>query len=427
MSDTPSNVVTNDGRPNMVPGGHADEEPGLQTDDFGLGGNMRDQLVAALEKRWNPDDPGATTLDDEPAPDPADTAATPAPAPDTSTQPDPTQAEPSQEGDGGGRAADPGEGAAASTPDPSAAPAPDPNAEFDAGQYLSDYFGTNLTRDQAQALAGMIGGLQALSPDQRAYLDRVLAGGEVGQYPATMGVPAQPGGQPTGQPIGQPQPGQPQMVGQVAPTAPTDDPATRILGARPDADADPYAAQVWDMNAATVRASQQQIDAMRAEIAATTQAEQQRQLAATQARIDTTVDTWRAAHTDLSDAEFDALKARAERSGTFPALVAAHHGDIDAATSALLEQTYWSDPALRDRAIANMKSGRAPGDHTAVDPNSEVARGQAQADAGRQALAASVAGGGGALTPSTGAVPTDPDQRKAAMVQEIAANHNDWG
>lgn len=391
-----------DTRPDVSPGGHPpDQDEGVRTDDWGTSGDLREQLTRALESRWNADDPGATTLDD---PDPndattgsADTAATPDPAPDASPD-NLSQGQSDEEGAGDGRAADDATGVAAA-PDAPATPSPAPD-DFDAGQYLNDYFGTNLTREQAEHVAGVIGGLQALSPDQRRMLDEALAGGQPYQYPATTGVPAQM--QPTAPP---------------APTA--EDPAIAVLGPRPDNDE--YAAQQWDITARGVRWNAEQTQALRADIDAQTRAEMQRQQAANQVRIDSAASSWRESYSDLSDGEFQAISDRAVRSGTFPALVAAHHGDVDAATRALYEQTFWSDPNLRARAIANIASGRAAGDSGTVDAKSPVAQSQAEVDAGRQALASSVSGGGGSVPRASTGVPADPEQRKAAMIAELQA------
>lgn len=399
----------------LVPGGQHDDPNDLRTDDFGLGGDLRKQLTDALTKVWDADDPGATPIPDDtappatPSPDDtgsADTAATPAPAPETS--PADAQGQQGEDGAGGGRAADDGGGAATQTSPATTPPAPT-NAgdatgdDFDLGEFLNGYFGTPLNKEQAQYLAGAFANLQSLSPQQRAELDRVLAGGQPNAYPATMG----------------------QAVShQTAPeslTTPPDDPALAVLGNRPD---DDYLGAQWDMNAATIRANSQRLDQIQAEIERNTQAEMQRQAQAHAARIEEAKASWREQHKDLADAEFDGLLKRAELSQTFPGLVAAHHGDITAATNALLEQHYWSDPALRERAIANIASGRQAGDATQVDPANGVAQQQAAVDAGRQQLASSVAGGGGSVTPATATPPTDPDKRKAAMAQEIAANHD---
>lgn len=413
MTDTTSAPTQSDARPASVPGGPpAVEEPGMQDGDFGVGenaGDLRTQLLTALESRWNPDDPGATTLEDDAPttdqptdPPSADTAATPAPAPQPDADAPLTQdATGGQDGAGGGRAAEDDAGGAATSP-PSAPPAPDTD-KFDVGAYFNDYFGTPLTREQAAHLASMIGGLQALTPDQRAELDRVLAGGAPNQYPATTGVPVQ-------QPV-QPQP------------APTDvDPAVAVLGPRPD---DEYLAQQWDISARLARANHEQLSTLQQEIARNTQAEMQRQQQAQAVQIEAAQQRWRDEHAGvLSDAEFDALTARAVRSQTFNGLMSSHHGDVNAAVTALYEQQFWADPSLRERAIANLASGRQPGDHTQVNPNSPVAQEQAQVDAGRQQLASSVSGGGGSITPASSGVPTDPDKRKAAMAAEIAAQHD---
>lgn len=386
----------------IVPGGQQDDATALRTDDFGLNGDLQQQLVDALSAKWNPDDPGATELPDgpivEPTQVPADTAATPVPAPDPSS----TTAIGDGDGAGGGRAAASGEGAATQAPADDATPPASNNAtpaaeEFRAGDYFDQYFGTPLDRAQAQELAGIIGGLQALSPQQRAALDATLAGRTPDAYPATMGQPVQQ------------QAPQQQLA---------DDPAAQILGPRPD---DEYAAQQWDITARAVRYQAEQTAAIQQDIARQTQADQARQLAAAQAAIDTAERGWREQHTTLSDAEWDSLRDRAVRSQTFPGLLAAHHNDYNAAVTALYEQQFWADPNLREKAIANVASGRAAGTGQ-VDPNNAVAQQQATVDAGRQALASSVAGGGGSVTPQSSEVPRDPEKKKAAMIADLATH-----
>lgn len=412
MSDTTATPQT------IVPGGQVDDPNVLRTDDFGLGGNLRDQLVTALTERWNPDDPGATTLDEDGS---ADTAATPAPAQQPDDSQDPPQGQPSQDGAGGGRAAeDDGTGGAATpppatddTPPPGTQPPAQPTDQevFDLNAYARDYFGTDLTRDQSQRLFSMLSRLQSLTPDEQAWIDGVLSGGQAGQYPGTMGQPASGGSQ-------QVQP----TVGTAPQGQSADDPAVAVLGARPDNDE--YAAQQWDLTARGIRWQAEQTAAIQADIARTTQFQMEQAQAQAAAKVDTAVQAWRTSYPVMSDGEFDGLVQRAAQTGQLPALVAHHHGDVEAATRALLEQQFWADPTLRERAIANVASGRAPGDAATVDPASPVAQQQQVADQGRQALASSVAGGGGSVTPATQTVPKDPEQRKAAMAAEIAAQHD---
>lgn len=415
MTDQQTPATDHPGVGQFIPGGPLEDSPeGVQDGDFGLGGDLSRQLVEALEKRWNADDPGATTLEDDTptptVPPSADTAATPVPAPDPATGAEPA----AEDGGGGERAADAPDGAATVASDdttPPAAATLDPASDdFSPGAYFDEFFGTHLTREQAQELAGMIGGLQALSPAQRARLDEVLARGP-GEYPATMGQ------QPQQHPEYQANPPQPQVA-----VDPASDPAVAILGPRPDTDE--YLAAQWDISARLARAQHQSNEALRADIARTTQMEMQRQQEANAARITAAEDAWRSKYPVLTPAEFDGLKDRAIRSGTFPALVAQYHGDVGQAVDAVYEQHFWADPALRQKAVANLASGRTAGDPATPDPSSPVAQQQAETEAGRRALASSVAGGGGSITPSSTSLPTDPDKKKQAMVQELASQHD---
>jgi hypothetical protein len=385
-----------------------DSEGGVQTDDFGLKPDLKEMLVEALEKRWTDPENPPTTLDDEPAgdapaqqhpgiptEDSADTAATPAPAPS------PT---PGSDGQGlgagaggGGDAA--GEGAA---PDPASAPpsAPTSQEEFDLNSYARDYFGTDLTPAQSRELFRLFGGLQAMTDEQRMQVDQILAGGRPGVYPGTTGQPPLTQGyNPALEPPGQ----QP--------------PAIPGLPPRPD---DEYEAAIYDkLIAPFAQTIAQQVGGMQQEIALSTQqrleAERQRSIA----QIEEAQNAWKAKYPVITDGEFDALTDRVVRGGQFPALVASL--GPARATEQILEQHLWTDENLRNRILANVASGRAPGDPATVDPTSPVAQQAADAASGRQARAASVAGGGGAPTTHTPKAPTTKQERHDAMIRELEA------
>lgn len=384
MSDT----TTPSTRPSVTHG-MVEDPAELQTGDFGLDGDLRATMLDALEKNWNADDPGATDI-------PADTdpAATP---------PTPAPTSPEGEGAGAGGDAAAGDGAA---PDPAAAPpAPTPPADgqddFTLDAYAREYFGTQLTKEQARDLFGVLGGLQALTPEQRQQLDQVLAGGNPGQqYPVTTGTPVT---QPTAPPS-------------VPGSSPTSSP---IIPPRPD---DEYEAQLYDRYIAPLAATiDGRVKSIEEQVALTTQQQLLQQQRANDSIIANASTSWRAQYPDLTDGEYDALTDRIIRSGVFPAVVNAHGGDFSAATQAVLEQHFWADPNLRSKAIANLASGRAPGDATTQTP--EAAASSASDAAHRQARAASVSGGGGAVTPrgDQASTPNTADGRKKAMISEIAA------
>lgn len=380
-------------RPDFRYGG--DDKGDLQTDDFGLDGDLRSVMERSLEAAFA-DDLAKDTPDS-----PADTAATPAPAPDASSAP--TQGQPTEGGAGGGGAAAPG----AAPGDATSPPAPTDSSaagDFSLDAYARDYFGTNLDRDTAAHLFSVLGNLQSASPEQRQQIDAILAGRGIPQLPQHQ-QPALP------DPAAGVGPAQP------APAAP---PVPAYLPPRPP-DTDYEAQRVYDtVVLPAFQAQQQQLDAIRADIARTTTAQQQAQQAAAEQRINAASSAWRNDHPILSDGEFDALTNEVVRSGTFPALIAKHGGDIDAATRAIYEQHFWTNPALRDRAMANAASGRDP--MTSLpDAASAVAEQQRAVEEGRRALAASVAGGGGQPTQRAPSAPRNKDERKAAMVGEIAA------
>ena len=405
-------------RGNPVPGGQVDD-PGasdLQSGDFGLDGDLRATMLAALESRWNADDPGATTLDDDdsstqPA---ADSDATPGPDPATTS---PDAATPAA-GEGGAGVGDAGGGEGAAPVDPS--PPADPgtpstdDAQFNLDAYAEQYFGTRLNPAQARELFAVLGGLQSLTPDQRAQVDQIVAGGAPNQYPVTTGQPVQQQTYPV--PVTQPGTSNPPA------TSPATPPVAPNLPPRPPDD-DYEAQRLYDQYIAPLAQSTQvQLAMIQENIAATTRAQQAAEQERVVAQIEASATSWRAQHPILSDGEYDALTDRITRSGTFPALINAHRGDVQAATAAALDQFFWADPNLRARAIANVASGRQAGDPSTPDPTSPVAQQAASADLQRQGRAASVAGGGGSTT-SRGQTPAPKDSasRKAAMVQELAA------
>lgn len=388
-------------RGNPIPGGLIDD-PGasaLQEGEFGLDGDLRATMLAALESRWNADDPGATQLDDA-----ADSDALPGPDPATPS-PDAAHPAPGEDGAGGG---DVGEGAAPvdpaltpGTPPPAAPPA---DIDFSLDSYAEQYFGTRLNPAQARELFAVLGGLQSLSPEQRAQVDSIVAGGAPNQYPVTTGQPVQ------------------QQVPITSPASPVTPAAYAPPGLPPRPD-DEYEASLYDKYIAPLaQSTQAQLADIQANIERTTAIQQAAEQSRIVAQIDSAATAWRDQHPILTPGEYDALTDRITRSGTFPALINAHRGDIPAATAAALDQFFWADPTLRARAIANVASGRQAGDPATPDPASPVAQQATAADIQRQARASAVAGGGGSTTPR-GQAPTPKDAagRKQAMIQELAA------
>lgn len=382
----PNTALTNAPQPGQPPvrrdltriGGDATGD--MLTDDFGLDGDLRSTMDRALEQAF------AEQLKDDST---ADTAATPAPA-----QPSDASAA-SEDGAGGGGAAG---AASAEPPVPGTPPvAPAADQPFDLNAYARDYFGTDLTRQQSAELFAVLGGMQSASPEQRQQIDAILSGRQVQYQPPQF--------QPTDQPTA---PGAAEV-------------AIPGLPPRPP-DTDYEAQQLYDRYIAPLATAQaSQVESLRADIARTTAQQQADQRAQSSARIDQAAASWRSAHPILSDGEFDALTQRIVASQTFPALVTAHHGDVNAATNAAYEQHFWSDPALRDRAMANAASGRDP--MTALpDAANPTAADQAALEAGRRALAGSVAGGGGHAPVRTPPAPRTKAERQSAMTEEIAAH-----
>lgn len=388
-------------------------EPGasdLQTGDFGLNGDLKATMLAALEATWDKDDPGATQL-------PADDADTISPDTPATAAPDPTSAVPPQAAaDGAAGAEAGGDGAAPDLPASPAAPNPDAaEAPFDLNTFARDYFGTDLNPAQARELFGLLNGLQNLSPAQQAQVDAVLAGGAQGQYPITA---------PQQEYAPQPQiPGQLQIPGQPAPQPAIGQPPLG-LPPRPD-DSDYEGQQVYDRYIAPMATMvDQRMATIEQQVAATTAAQQLREREGNAATITQASEVWRAEHPEITDGEWARLTDNVIRSGTLMPMVAAH-GDFSKATRAVLEQHFWADDQLRAKAIANISSGRAA--NTGLpDATSPIASDASEIERQRQARAASVAGGGGGQTPRGGDIttPTSTEGRKAAMVAALSAEGN---
>lgn len=409
------------GRPDVTHG--AVDDPGasaLQEGDHGLNGDLRATMLAALQSSWtDPDNPPEDIPDDA-------AAAAGGNQPDPASSPDPA----SQPGDGGqaGAGGEPpaGTGAApgqAGTGDPSAPPSTggeegDANRgaggeggdAFSLDRYAQEYFGTQLTRDQARDLFGVLGGLQQLTPEQRQMLDATLAGEQPGQYPATTGQPAPPLVQ---QPVQQ-VPGQQQLP-------PAQQPLPQGLPPRPD---DEYEAGIWDRYIAPLAQTfDSRLGTIQEQIAQTTQQQLARQQQEMDAQIAQAANDWRSSHPDITDGEYDALTNRIIQSGVFPPLVRAH-GSPTAATQAALDQFFWADERLRSRAMANLASGRTQSG--SPDPDSPEAAQAAEAERQRQARASAVTGGGGSTTPrgDQQVVPKTRDERQRALVETIRAEGN---
>lgn len=409
---TPPAPAPNSDRPQVAPD-LADDPGTLAEGDFGLKPNMQEALADALDKVWNKDDPGLVVLPDDdpaladgaPASDQsttplADTASPPAPA----SPPDAGPTSSAESGAGGEGAL--AEGAAPSSP-ASPAPAPTTQESFDLNKYARDYFGTDLTREQSAELFGLLGGLQAMNPQQRAELDRILAGGQAGQYPASTGQPVQYDTSPRPTPIIGTQP-------------PAEDPAVATLGPRPDADE--YLAAQWDLSAKVVRANHDSLSSIQQDIARNTQFQLEQQQQQINREIAEASTAWREQNKVVTDGEYDRLIDEITQSGVFHPLVQRH--GVAGATKLALDQAFWANESLRARALANAASGRDPLDPTTPDPNSPVAQQQQTVEQGRQARAGSVAGGGGVAQPPGGAVPKPKTkaERQAAMTAEIAAD-----
>ena len=393
-------------RPSPLPE-HFPEAGGtdLQTDDFGLNGDLKATMLAALEATWDKDNPGATQLPPE--------DAAPTTSPDTPAQaaPDPSSAVPPQAAADGTTGAEAGgDGAAPDLPVSPVVPN-SPDVPFDLNIFARDYFGTDLSPAQARELFSRLNGLQNLSPQQQAQLDAMLAGGPQGQYPVTapmQGAPEQYAPQPNAG--GQNAIGQPPLG----------------LPARPD-DNDYEGQQVYDRYIAPMATMvDQRMASIEQQVAATTAAQQLREREGNAATITAASDSWRTEHPEITDGEWARLTDNVIRSGTLMPMVAAH-GDFSKATRAVLEQHFWADDQLRAKAIANISSGRAAGTGL-PDPASPITTDATEIERQRQARAASVAGGGGGQTPRGGdiATPTSKDGRKAAMVAALSAE-GDFG
>lgn len=386
------------------PGGPAvDESPELTEDDFGLNGDLADTIARGLEERWkNQQSLAPNSTDDTTSPDgTADGASQPDPTTSAPAATEPPQGQAADDAGGAGVGGDAPEGAAPDGAPPGTAPAAGQD-DFSLDQYAADYFGTRLTAEQSRELFGIFGGLSALTPEKRAILDAMLAGGPV---PSEF---VQGGQQQAPASIIQP-PAQPQYTAPPTQNAPG-------YPSRPGDD-DPDGQHYYDQFIAPLAATQAQLQQ---QLQHTTQQQlaQQQQVAA--AEIGRAADAWRTSHADLSDAEFARVEDNLIRAGILPNLLNVH-GSYTAATTAALEQMFWADPQLREKAIANISSGRLPGNGASTDPASSITQQQQEADRARAGLASSVSGGGGGNVtrePTIG-VPKTKAERDVALRQEL--------
>lgn len=239
------------------------------------------------------------------------------------------------------------------------------SSQFSMDEYAARLYGRPLTQYEAEQLFAWQQQFAQLQPDQLTEIERVIQG-------------------------------------QQAPTQPTGTPP-----ADEDDGVDPYIQQHIQSALAPVQEQLAQVNQF-VQTEAQRQAQQQRDLVARQIESGTSTfgEKYGLTEDDLRD-----LEARVVRNQVFPGLYNAFQGDADRAMQAALEQTYWSVPEYRERAI---------------QAQVQQASSQQEADVTRKRKASALSGGGGAVSRET-PPPPSAQGRQAAMAAELTEIMNGSG
>lgn len=251
-------------------------------------------------------------------------------------------------------------------------PAPQPGT-FDAMAH--QYYGRTPSPAEAQALFDVANRLRTLPPEQQAQVEAML-------YPGVAGVPQTPP-----QPQPQPQPYPPY-------TQPT-------IG-----QSDPYAEP--DAITPVVQAAMAPVQEQLATVTQYMQQQAEQQVAAQRAQVAQQIDAGVTAFNgrySLTPQESEALQQRVAQQGIMTALYQST-GSGQAAIEQAMEQTYWGDPAWRQREALRLAGQQ------------NAATTQQQADEAKAHKAGALAPGG-AIVPRTDPEPQTKDQRQAALVQGV--------
>jgi hypothetical protein len=243
-------------------------------------------------------------------------------------------------------------------------PSPEPPmqpSQFSMDEYAAQLYGRPLTQNEAEQLFAWQQQFAQLQPDQLTEIERVIQGRQA----------------PT-------------------PTVTPDD----------DDGVDPYIQQHIQSALAPVQEQLAQVNQF-VQTEAQRQAQQQRDLVASQIESGTRTfgEKYGLTAEDLTD-----LETRVVRNQVFPGLFNAFQGNADQAMQAALEQTYWSVPEYRERAI---------------QAQVEQASSQHEADTARKRKASALSGGGGAVSRET--PPPSTQGRQAAMAAELTELMNGTG
>lgn len=245
-------------------------------------------------------------------------------------------------------------------------PAPEPPtqpSQFSMDEYAAQLYGRPLTQNEAEQLFAWQQQFAQLQPDQLTEIERVIQG--------------QPAGTPT-------------------PPA----------GLEDDDNVDPYIQQHIQSALAPVQEQLAQVNQF-VQTEAQRQAQQQRDLVASQ--IESGTKTFGEKY-GLTAEELTDLETRVVRNQVFPGLFNAFQGNADQAMQSALEQTYWSVPEYRERAI---------------QAQVQQASSQQEADIARKRKASALSGGGGAVSRET--PPPSAQGRQAAMAAELTELMNGTG
>lgn len=237
-------------------------------------------------------------------------------------------------------------------------------SQFSMDEYAAQLYGRPLTQYEAEQLFAWQQQFAQLQPEQLTEIERVIQGQSVTPPPAST---------------------------------PSED----------DDGVDPYIQQHIQSALAPVQEQLAQVNQF-VQTEAQRQAQQQRDMVARQ--IESGTNTFGEKY-GLTEDEVKDLESRVVRNQVFPGLYNAFQGDADQAMQAALEQTYWSTPEYRERAI-----------QAQVQQSSS----QQEADATRKRKASALSGGGGAVSRET-PPPPSAQGRQAAMAAELSEIMNGSG
>lgn len=162
----------------------------------------------------------------------------------------------------------------------------------------------------------------------------------------------------------------------------------------------PPAEEDWEFVPDSLRQRMGRVDQMEQRLEQYDQYFQQQQQAQAQDAIDRASSGFREAH-DMTDEEFTQIRTQAGQMGIAGQLAMEHGGDMARGAQEAMEIAYLRNPAMRER-------------------ENQAQMQQLAAEQQRQQRLSAIGGNGGSA-PRTAPVPESGEDRRAAMVQELAA------